>query len=177
MDTSTKQQFIQAYNTYVVMIRRHIYYKINNWELAEDLTQDTFLKSWDYIVEKGKTIREMKSFLYMVANNLVIDFYRQKDKLPLSIDEIQVKEIPIGPSIEYEIDHNIRMKIFKTFLSDLEENYRRVITYRYIEHKSIDEISELTGKSPNYVSVIIYQGIKILKENIKRSFPKPSIPV
>jgi len=168
MNNNTKKNFSQIYETYAAAILRHIYFRVNNYELARDLAQDAFLKTWNYMTMAGNRINDHKNFLYMVANNLIIDHYRQKNKMPLWLEEISQKEIMVKASQEHEMDRKIKVAIFKKFLGKLEYKYRKIISYRYLEHLSINEICDLTGKSPNHVSVIIYRGTKILKENINK---------
>lgn len=170
MNNNTKKKFSQAYSAYAPAILRYIYFRVNNYELAKDLAQDVFLKTWNYAALDGNHINDYKNFLYMVANNLIIDHYRQKNKIPLWLEELNQKEIMVKSSQEHEMDKKIKIAVFKKFLGKLEYKYRKIISYRYLEHLSINEICGLTGKSPNHVSVIIYRGTKILKENINRGW-------
>ncbi|MFH0892500.1 MAG: sigma-70 family RNA polymerase sigma factor [Candidatus Falkowbacteria bacterium] len=166
MDNNIKEKFSQVYKDHAPAILRHIYFRVSNYDLARDLTQDVFLKTWNYMALEGNHVKDHKNFLYMVANNLIIDHYRQKNKLPLWLEEVSEKEITIRPTQEHETDMKIKLAIFRKLLSKLESNYRKIISYRYLNHMSINEICALTGKSPNHVSVIIYQGTKILKSKI-----------
>jgi len=74
-----EKEFLDAYEKYADAIYRHCYFRVYNKELAEDLTQETFIKTWKYIVE-GKEVKNIKSFLYRVAVNLIIDNSRKKKK-------------------------------------------------------------------------------------------------
>ena len=71
MPTDKKEQeFLDAYKQYADSIYRHCYFRVYNKELAEDLTQETFIKTWKYIAQ-GKEIKNIKAFLYRVAVNLI----------------------------------------------------------------------------------------------------------
>ncbi len=48
------------------------FFKVNNRAISKDLVQDTFIKTWIYLVKGGK-IDIMKAFLYHVLNNLIVD--------------------------------------------------------------------------------------------------------
>lgn len=161
-----ENDFSNAYNKYNAQIFRHIFFRVNDSDLAEDLMQETFFKTWAYLLKKQNNINEIKSFIYMVANNLIIDHYRQKDKTPLPLDRVREIDIQIRPKQIEEIDRKIKMNLVKKNLDLLKKKYKRVIRYRYIDNLTIDEICELTGKSPNHISVIIYQGTKELREMI-----------
>ncbi|MBX4200907.1 RNA polymerase sigma factor, partial [Candidatus Parcubacteria bacterium] len=84
-----QQEFLDAYKQHADAIYRHCYFRVYNKDLAEDLTQETFIKTWKYIVE-GKKVDNIKAFLYRVAVNLIIDHSRKKKALAL--DDVKEKE-------------------------------------------------------------------------------------
>lgn len=169
MSNKINIEFAKAYNEYAEMILKYIYFRVNDWNLAEDIMQETFLKMWDYIANKNKNIKDFKKFLYMVAKNMIIDYYRRKSKKPLPIDNISPIKLLVEPKQEQEIDTIIQMDNFKKCLSELKENYKKIITYRYIDQLSIKEICQKTGKSPNHVSVTLNRGTKMIKKKINIS--------
>lgn len=165
MDTEIEKEFIKSYNQYVDNIYRHCYFRVYDKDLAEDITQETFIKTWQYI-QKGKKIDNIKSFLYRVAVNLIIDNSRKKKAVVL--DDLKDKEVSLRlNNIEGRIFDNFQVhEIMKTLLQ-LKEKYRQVITLRYIDGFSPGEIADILGESPNAVSVRINYAIKKLKEIIK----------
>jgi len=164
MNKDTIKEFSQAYNDIGPNILKHIYFRVSDWESAQDLTQEAFFKTWQYINDEKKKVRDFKKFIYMVANNLIIDHYRQKDKRPVSIENISIKKTLIPSTQEKEVDSTIQMEMFKKCLLELKPSYREIITYRYVSQLSIKEISKITGRSANNISVIIHRGLKILKK-------------
>ena len=169
MDKQKEKQFIQAYNDYAHLIVRHIYFRVSNREVAQDILQETFLKSWQNAVKQDKEIDDMKKYLYTVANHLIIDHYRQKDKTPLYLEEVNKDTAFYRPDLDIKIDRRVKFDLANRYISNLEAHYRKILTFHYIESMSISEISKLTGQSPNHVSVIKYRGLKMLKRIIKQS--------
>ncbi len=163
-----KKRFLKAYNDYSPSILRHIYFRVNNQELAEDLTQETFFKTWRYISKKDTEIANLKTFLYKVANNLIIDYYRQKNnKMTVAIDEVSEEFIATESQQEKEADQAFDKKLVEKFLLKLKDDQKQVLLYRYIDDLSILEISKLTGKTKENIRVIIHRGLKALKEQMK----------
>ena len=72
-----EQKFLKAYDEYSDAIFRHCYFRVSDREKAKDLTQDTFTKTWEYVLKNGE-VTDLRAFLYKVANNLIIDTYRKK---------------------------------------------------------------------------------------------------
>lgn len=76
------------FNSYRMDVVRFIYSKINSQELAEDLAQETFIKAYlalkKYKFNGGDS--KFKSWLFRIANNLVMDHYRQTAKRNLQVE-------------------------------------------------------------------------------------------
>lgn len=159
---SLERDFFSAYDQYAKSIYRHVYLRVNNRHLAEDLVSETFLKSWNYLVE-GKKIGKMKSFLYRVANNLIVDYYRQKPREALPMEE-EILEIPEkSASLGEKLDEKISMESVMKNLNLLPENLRDMLVYKYVDELSVPEISRITGKSAVNVYVSIHRALKALK--------------
>ena len=61
-----------AYHEHKKALNAHAFFKVHNRMISEDLVQNTFMKTWTYIVKGGK-VDIMKAFLYHVLNNLIIN--------------------------------------------------------------------------------------------------------
>ncbi len=168
-----KSEFTGAYIELKPKIASHLHYRVRSSEV-DDLLQETFSRTWQYLVDNDGNIDDIKSFVYMVANNLIIDYYRQKHKIPISIESIDEKYFSYDSGAAEAVDIKLKEKAIRHFMVQLDENHRRVIKYRYFEHLSIDEICQRTGKSPNYVSVLIYQATKKLRQFVGRSRRVPA---
>lgn len=166
MDNKLKKEFADAYKDYAPVILKHIYFRVDSWELSEDLMQETFCKTWQYMATNNNKIKLIKNFLYVVSNNLIADYYKTKLKRPVFIDDLK-EELFVAPSQLNEADEKIRIEALKKYINGLKENHKKIITYRYLDYLSIKEISLLMNKSPNYISVILHRCRKKLKKSQK----------
>src|ERR1035437_9556456 len=73
-----------AHNDFAKGLNAHAFFKLHNHAMGEDLVQDTFMKTWSYLVKGGK-IDVMKAFLYHVLNNLIVDEYRKRKTTSLEV--------------------------------------------------------------------------------------------
>ena len=155
---SQKDQFLKIYEDFSDAIFRHCYFRVSDRELARDLTQETFVKTWDYIV-KGKAIANMKSFLYRVATNLIIDNARKEKEISLE----SLKEsgrVYNDPVYEDRFPKQIEAQSMIKILDNLDRFDKNLVIMRFIDELSPSEISEITGQSENAVSVRIHRAIK-----------------
>ncbi len=157
----TMEQFLKAYDGLSDAIFRHCYFRIGDRERAKDLMQDTFVKTWQYI-SQGKKVDNLKSFLYRVANNLIIDEYRKKKES--SLDTMMADGFDPGFDDRKKNEQAIDAKQVIDTINQLDEKYREVILMRYIDELSPKEIAEITRENENNVSVRLHRGLKQLKE-------------
>lgn len=153
-------EFLKAYDEFADAIFRHCYFRISDRDKAKDIAQETFLRAWHYVTE-GNTINNMRSFLYRVANNLIIDEMRKKKTV--SLEKLQEEGFDPGfdgkEKTEKQIDANQMVEMLKK----LEAPYRDVITMRYVNDMSPKEIAEILKESENAISVRIHRGIQKLR--------------
>ncbi len=165
-----KNAFLSAYDEYAAGILRHIYLRVNSKEVSEDLTQETFFKAWDNIMKNGTEVRNYKTFLFRIANNLIIDYYRRKAKPVVPIDSINPDESSVAAKQSEEAENNINKSLIEEFLLELSDEHRQIIIFRYVNDFSVKEISDMTGRSKNSINVIIHRGIKFIRNKISKKY-------
>ena len=164
-----EKAFLEAFDAYADALFRHAFFRVSNRERAKDLTQDAFLKAWDYLRE-GNDVREWKSFLYRVLNNLIIDEYRRTkeeslDALLENASASQMALVATGSRTEKEerLDDELMLEKIRALIPSLPETYRTTITLRYIDGLSPKEIAAMLGISENVASVRIHRALAQLR--------------
>jgi len=156
--------FGEIYNLYFQKIYRFIYYRVGNKEIAEDLAEEVFLKAFTKISSVKEDVA-FAGWLYQIARNQVIDYYRQK-KLTISLDEIE-------NTLEYEsnvvdvINLEQQQKILLRFLKELTTEQQVVLKLKFFEDLNNGEIAEIMAKSEGAIRVIQHRAISKLQELIK----------
>ncbi len=161
-----QDEFLEAYDKYSDAIFRHCYFRISDRELAKDLMQEAFMRTWQYLTQQKKSLDNIRAFLYRVANNLIVDEVRKKRALSLE----EAMEHGFAPSSPDEnIKDNIDGKSLFVLLEKLSREYREVVVMRYIDDLSPQEIGEILGVSANVVSVRINRAL----QKLRTFLPKP----
>jgi len=167
-ETRLKAVLTAAHLNYEKKLNIHAFFKLNDQPLGEDLVQDTFMKTWVYLVRGGK-IDTMRSFLYHILNDLIIDEYR-KNKKHSSLNAIMEKGFePAGAGSPERFFNFLDGKASILLIHRLPETYRRVMYMRYVQEMSIKEMSLITGQSKNAITVQTHRGLKKLKKLYKLS--------
>src|SRR3989338_5626874 len=150
--------FALAYDSYADAIFRHCAFRLFNRERGREIMQDTFLKTWEYVA-KGNDIDNVQAFLYRTANNLIIDEVRRRTLRPeTSLDALCEEGFEPGTNEDADaMRQKVDIQRVLATLQDIEEPYRAALIMRYVDDLSPAEIAELTGETPNAVSVRLHR--------------------
>jgi len=157
--TVSKVKFNKAYDDFSIGLNSYAFIKVHDKDIGNGLVQDTYVKAWKYILRGGKII-VIKSLLYHILNHLIIDEYRKNKNISLNY----LSDKGFEPSVVemdkwiIEIDGKNAQKIILM----LPFSYIKIMNMRYIQDLSIFEISEITGKTKNNITVILHRGLEKL---------------
>ncbi|MBI5913546.1 RNA polymerase sigma factor [Candidatus Azambacteria bacterium] len=165
-DTQGKE-FMALYDRYSDSIFRFMLFKVSNRETAWDLTQDCFFKTWQHIANDKKAISNTKAFLYTVARNLVIDHWRAKEKHATVDIEAASYVIDDGNDVHREAVLRDEGRYLLRLLKNLPEESREILTLRYTDGLSFEEIAAIAGKSNIAVRVHTHRALKKLRSCAK----------
>lgn len=155
-----------AHRDYGKGLGAHAFFKTHNRATSEDLVQDTFMKTWKYLVKGGK-IDIMKAFLYHILNNLIVDEYRKRKTY--SLDVLLEKGYEPGIDPAERLFNVLDGKAALLLIQRLPERYQKVLRMRYVQDLSLSEIALLTGQSKNTIAVQVHRGLEKLKSLYTRA--------
>lgn len=151
--------FLRAYDEYADAIFRHCYFRVYDREKARELSQECFMKTWEYLAQ-GKEVKNLRAFLYRVANNLIIDSSRKKKESSLdAMMDAGFEPADGGDKTALAAEAGAMVAL----LERLEEKYRDVVRMRYLDGLSPKEIAHALGETENAISVRIHRGLAQLR--------------
>jgi len=160
-----RKEFSKIYDNCINKIYRFIFLKVNSEAITQDLCSETFLRGWEAFKGNQK-IENPQAFLYRIARNLVIDYYREKGRTQV----VSTEYTPIidpNPGLEERVALNSDLEQIKGALVNLKEDYQNVIIWRYLDDLSIPEVAKLMEKSEQTTRVTLHRALKALKNEIK----------
>lgn len=159
--------FSEIYDKYINKIYRFILLKVNSQEIAEDLTSETFLRGWE-VYKNQKEIENPQAFLYKIARNLVIDYYRQKARARVVSTE-NTKIIDPRTDLEGKAVLMSDVAQIKDVLSELNDDYQNVIIWYYLDDLSIKEIAKLLDRTEEATRVLLSRALKALRAKLNNT--------
>ncbi len=103
----------------------------------------------------------MKSFLYHILNNLIVDEYRKHKTNSLDVLMHEGSE-PSDSRSSHTIDF-LDGKSALLYIQRLPKKYQKVMRMKYIQDLSLKEMSLVTGQSKNALAVQAHRGLTKLK--------------
>ncbi len=161
--SSIKESFLQTFDAYSDAIFRFCVLKTSSRELAEDLTQEVFTRYWQALAQ-GKQMTNDRSFLYTIAQNLVIDWYRKKKSA--SLDALQDSGYDPADTREISAEDQAAYTQVLAVIGDLEEKDKEALLLRYVEGLDPKDIAALWGESANAVSVRINRALRKVRDTL-----------
>ena len=143
--------------------------KIGDFHIAEDITQETFLKAYQEL----STLKEPQSFaswLYVIVVNRCNTWHRKKRLPTQSLEHTDSAELEKETYSSYVIAENERStteakrEVVKKLLEKLQESERTVITLHYLGGMTYEEISKFLGVSVSAIKNRLYRARQLLKK-------------
>lgn len=164
-DESKKKEFIAAYDAYAGAIYRYCYFRVFSQARAEELMQEAFMKTWQYIAA-GKEVENLRAFLYRVAGNLIIDDVRRHTEASLeALTENSDAFEPVGEDGR-DMEHRLFLKEVRMHLTMLSPEDHNLIVMRFVNELTPQEIGSALGITPNNASVRLNRAMKRLKKHL-----------
>ncbi|MBU0647646.1 sigma-70 family RNA polymerase sigma factor [Patescibacteria group bacterium] len=169
MSVSREEAFYELMSRYESKLIRYVLRLIRaNREIAEDVVQETFIKTYRNLNNFDPSMK-FSSWMYRIAHNEAVSYWRknQKNMEFVSIDKK-------GNGLENQLSHNDsaedevlvvekRNKINEA-IDELPEHYRDVLILRYLEEKDYEEISDILQKPMGTVAALLHRA----KDRLKR---------
>lgn len=139
-------------------IYRYCYFKLFDKQLAQDITQETFLRFYKH--EMGIKKNQELPYLYTIARNLCIDAFRKK---PIESLDAIAEDTSYDPTQQWINDFTL-----KTIIAKLPQDEQDILYLRYASELSIVSISKIIGISRFAIHRKILKALKWLEEELKR---------
>lgn len=145
---------------------------VRNPEDQLDVLQEIFVKAYRNL-NSFDTSLSFSSWIYRIAHNEAISFYRKKNVRPeghlvAESDEILGFLSSKQDGAEVVFDKAINVEVVNQALAEIDEKYREPIILRFFEHKEYDEISDILQIPIGSVGTLLHRGKKQLADVLNK---------
>lgn len=139
---------------------RFIYYKVQNREEAEDITQETYVKTLNYLQKNKLPLENFQGFMRTVSLNIIRDRWRQKKRRGelVNFQEINQEETACSDK-QNDIAQRLALE---SALASLSPEQQTILDLRIIKGYSVAETAKLVGKTETAVRTAQYRALQAL---------------
>ncbi len=162
--------FTELVKKYQKPVHTLVWRKIGDFHIAEEITQDTFLKVYQELA-KLKKPQSFASWLYVIAANHCSTWLRKKRLQTQSLEETSNARLEKATYSGYVVEENERTaveaqrEVVKKLLAKLQESERTVVTLHYFGEMSSTEIGAFLGVSANTIRSRLRRAQQRLKKD------------
>jgi RNA polymerase sigma factor (sigma-70 family) len=164
MIPNRKDKFLSTIEDHKKIIYKIVNSYCRNKEDRKDLEQEIIIQLWNSF-EKYDDRYKYSTWMYRIALNVAISFYRKEKKRPVNYgygNDNLVFSIETDHESETDLDNNI--KILQGFINSLNE-LNKALMLLYLDEKSHEEIAEIMGISKSNVGTKISRiKLKLIEE-------------
>ena len=161
-----------AYAEHAPGLRNFLRRRLRSAELAEDLTQDTFVRAMNAegsIRDPGR----IRPYLYQTAHRLLLNHLRRPALVRTESELGATGELEaLAPSARDQSDDSVRERELKEaverLLEQLPADQALAFTWAVLEQRSYAEIEEHTGWSRSKVKISVFRARQRIMEELER---------
>jgi RNA polymerase sigma-70 factor, ECF subfamily len=161
-----KDSFAKLYDIFIDPIYRYVYYRVHSCD-AEDLVETVFLKVWENIHQYKKKKYSFSSWVFRIAHNLVVDYYRAAksntmDELNEQLPDVNREHNPIKNT-----QNALTKEALKKAISRLKKNYQEIIVHKFINELTNQELAEILDQSEGSLRILQHRALKALRRELE----------
>lgn len=159
--------FAAIFERFQTPIVNYLYRLVGDWEAANDLAQDTFLKAYSALPNTDASL-QISPWLYRIATNTALDSLRRRKRITWVPFKVDLE--PPAPHSDPAPRHAESDAIQKA-LAQVPADMRTCLVLNMYQGLSYKEIADVLGISSNLVAVRIYRGREKFIEAYKKANP------
>lgn len=167
----------ELYNRYGRLVFSVALNVLGDEALAEEVTQDVFLRVWDKAITFDSDLGKVSTWLARVTRNRAIDVLRSRRKRPegnlagFTIDD--ALDLPAPNNVEGEVEQVHRQARVRQAMAQLPEPQRRALAYAYLFGYSHSQIAEALDEPLGTVKTRIRMAMHTLRNLLAEDAPAP----
>lgn len=165
-------ELVLAYQRFVFNLA---YRALGDMQEAQDATQETFLRAW-LALPKFRAEARFSTWLYRIAVNFC---YNRRPRLRRELAELPIDEAPglsddcdgLGANPLNEVEKSELRAFIHRQIDELQESYRLIISLRYQEELSYEEIAQVLNMPLGTVKTGLFRAKAQLRAALERKLP------
>jgi RNA polymerase sigma-70 factor, ECF subfamily len=160
--------FAALYRAHVQLIFRYVYHRVNDVQVAEDLTADVFTRALTGLSGYQDQGKPFVAWLYSIAHARVVDHYRKSGRRR-DEDEEQIERIRVTPNMDESLLRRQAARALREAIASLTGEQQQVVILRFVEGYRLEQVAELMNKNANAIKALQHRALRSLASRLERS--------
>ena len=163
----SKPDLGEHYREHVTALRNYLAKRTGNAELAEDLTQETFVRVKQ--ADRWREVKDPRAYLFACAKNVLVDHFRRLRVRPNDATgdfDDEVSHVA-GPSEEQRLEARDTLRLLSSIIASLPPRTRKSFLLNRVYRMSYAEVGRIMGVSPRTVENNVAKGLKVCTERLE----------
>ena len=157
--------FGALYEKYIDQIYNYIYYRTSNGKDAEDLCSRVFIRALNHIERYEDRGYPFSAWLYRIAHNLVINWYRDREKAEeISLSD-QYPPPRMAGSVEGQIENEDEKDALLRVFSSLPEDRKELLILKHVEGLTNTEIGQIMDRTEGAIKALYHRTLESLRDD------------
>jgi len=156
--------FGALYEKYVEKIYSYLYYKTSSQPQAEDLTSQVFLKALRNIETYEDRGYPFSAWLYRIAHNLVVNWYRDKDKIEQTPLEDGYPLPAKRDHVEEHLQRSEEEEALLKVIGELSDDRQQLVILKFVEGLTNQEIGEIMNRTEGAIKALYHRTLSSLRD-------------
>jgi RNA polymerase sigma-70 factor (ECF subfamily) len=159
------EAFGALYERYIDQIYNYIYYRTSNGKDAEDLCSRVFIRALNHIERYEDRGYPFSAWLYRIAHNLVVNWYRDQDKSnEISLSD-QYPPPTMDGSVEDRIERADENEALLQVIADLPEDRKELLILKHVEGLTNSEIGQIMDRTEGAIKALYHRTLESLRDD------------
>ena len=161
-----EEAFGRLYTQHLNAIYRYVFFRVGDEKEAEDLTEEVFVKAWEALPKYKIGAYPFTSWLYRIAHNLTIDYYRKQSHVSLSDPDFHAV-LSASSSAEEAVEDRQKLGALAAAVQRLDSEEQEIVILRFVQGLPHQEVADMLGKSASATRVIQHRALAKLSQYLK----------
>ncbi len=167
--SSRRETFAGLYEEYLPKVFRYVRYRVNDLQVAEDLTSTTFEKAVVNFERYSADRAAFSTWIFTIARNVMIDHFRAGGRRPtVSLEAAEIEVVSSDPLPEETAIRSEERQQVKALVAQLPAEDQEIISLKFGSGLNNRQIAKALGLSESNVGTRLYRAVRKLRD----SFPE-----
>ncbi len=157
--------FGDLYERYIDQIYNYIYFRTSNVKDAEDICSRVFMRALHHIKRYEDRGYPFSAWLYRIAHNLVVNWYRDRERS----DEISLTDQYPPPTMDGNIEDQIEKEnetdLLMSIIQRLPEDRKELLILKHVEGLTNTEIGQIMDRTEGAVKALYHRTLESLRDD------------